>query len=322
MNCYKCTAPITKENQSREHIINSTIGGVTHSWELLCIDCNKDFGATIDTELSKQLSELAILLDINVERPPDDPKVMMATASGEEKQVGRGMKPHAELSFPAAGKKVTLFASEAKYPKLVKSKQSELSRKDEVIFVESTRLPDKQKYFIKHKLKDEKGNRLFGGRLFFRSVVKITLNYYLSEGYDPAYAAEIIRFVKGEEVGNPHFYFFSSAYQVHDLQAGEVSHIIHLRGDVQNKVLYAYIELFNFDNAIVIFSMDYKGEEFMQTYCRDVLLDSEIEKNIKIKLGRPHFEALDQISRDYYEPYVARYNRILQIIESRQLLDS
>jgi hypothetical protein len=45
-----------------------------------------------------------------------------------------------------------------------------VSENEPYIFAESTELPDKQLYYIKHKRADDQGNRLSGGREFFRSI--------------------------------------------------------------------------------------------------------------------------------------------------------
>lgn len=129
----------------------------------------------------------------------------------------------------------------------------------------------------------------------------------------------MIAFIKGELKDYPHYYYFPSTYNTHELQDDEASHILYLRGDLKNGVLYAYIELFNFENALIIFDMDYKGVDFEDTYALDTLSGKTIDKKITIRLTRNHFEALALISDNFYAQYVNGYNRILKLIESRQL---
>lgn len=319
-SCYSCGDPIDKSNISFEHIINNGIGGSIGSNDLLCRGCNGEFGETIDRELSQQLGVIAILLDIKRDRKSNERSVTMVTASGKTKEVGPGMRPYTKLSFPAAEKQIELFTSEKKYPKLVRNKTRELSKKQKVIFIESTELPTKEKYFIKNRFYDEAGYRQFGGFTMLRSVVKMCVNRYISRGYDPKYCQSAIAFIKGKEKPNPHYYFFPKNASPHELTGGEVSHILHICGDRRNRVIYCYIELFNFENAIVMFDMDYDGEDFSDTYAIDTFSGEEIAKKINIRLARNHFEDLHFISSNFEEDYVSRYNRILQIIESRQVV--
>ncbi|RYZ90714.1 MAG: HNH endonuclease [Proteobacteria bacterium] len=305
-NCYACTKPITRENHSLEHIFNNSIGGSLSSRELLCKTCNERFGDTIDAELSGQLGDLAALLEIKRDRKTAEQPITMISESGHIKQVGPGMRPHARLSFPAAEKKVELFASESKYAKLVRDKTKELSKKQEVVFVESTELPTTEKYYIKNKFHDGDGFRRFGGFQMHRSVVKMCVNRYLYKGYDPVYCQLPIAFVDGNEKPYIHFYYFPTHYHIHELRDGEVSNIIHIRGDRRNGVVYAYIEIFNFENALVIFDMDFEGEDFEDTYAIDTFSGEEIEKKITIRLTRNHFEDLHLIARDFDREYIGR----------------
>lgn len=145
------------------------------------------------------------------------------------------------------------------------------------------------------------------------------LNMYLFKGYDIQSCGEVIAFIKGSKEDNIHFYYFPNNYNIHELGPDEVSHIIHLRGDKQYRILYAYIELFNFENAIVVFNMDYNGPEIKETYSKDLLNNKELDKNITIRLTRQHFEDLHLISGSFLKSYTNRYQRVLDIIGNRQM---
>jgi len=317
IKCYACKESL-ENGRSFEHIINNSIGGHEGFYDLLCKKCNERFGDTIDKELSGQLRDLGILLDIKRDRALDEPKIKMSTADGQIKEVGFGMKPHIKLSFPTKDKHVEIFTTDNKYKGLVRAKTRELSKDGTVTFVESTELPTKEKYYLKNDFSQGDGFRKFGGPLMHRSVAKICVNRYLARGYEPKYCAGIIQFIKGNLKPYPHFYYFPTTYTIHKLQKGEVSHVIYLRGDTRNRVLYAYIELFNFENSLVIFDMEYSGEDFTDSYIWDTLIGKEVEKNISIRLTRNHLEDLDLICQDFYNPYVQRFNNLLQIIEQRQ----
>lgn len=144
-----------------------------------------------------------------------------------------------------------------------------------------------------------------------RAIAKICLNYYLSKGYPKEYIGLVRDFVRGG--GEPVSCYYLPSVDIH--AAGEVSHIIHLHGG--GGVLYAYIELFNMLNRVVVFSMDYAGEDIHVTYCRDVVLNKELARSITFQLGRKELEELK------VAPAASdvRYARLMKIIESRSGID-
>jgi hypothetical protein len=142
-----------------------------------------------------------------------------------------------------------------------------------------------------------------------RAIAKICLNYYLSKGYPKEYCEPVKAFVRGG--GEPVSHYYLPSVDIH--ATGEVSHIIHIHGG--GGVLYAYIELFNMLNRVVVFSMDYAGEDIHVTYCRDVVFHRELTKSVDFRLGRLELEGLREV-----EPSSVRYERLMGIIESRRKL--
>ena len=324
MNCYGCDLILSATNASDEHIINNSIGGRIKSKKLLCKKCNENFGATIDRELEEQIGMLTDLLGIKRQRAKNNVYIRMYADDGEMKVVGTKMKPHNKLTVHVdENTKVDLFETGEKFDKLKNKKLRELENKlnEKVEYIESTELPNKKLFRFKNKLTDENCNIAFGGKDFFRAIAKISLNYYLRRGYERAYCKKIIEFVKGEINNDCAYFYFPSPvhYQVHDLGEGEVSHIVHLRGNVDNKILYSYVELFNCQNVLILYDMNYTGPAINDTYAFDLLEGQPIIKEIKIKLARHHFEILDLISLDSGKEHEAKFIRLIKIIEKRQL---
>lgn len=142
-----------------------------------------------------------------------------------------------------------------------------------------------------------------------RAIAKICLNYYLSKGYPKEYTGLVKAFVQGAK--EPVSFYYLPVSDIHE--EDEVSHIIHLHGG--GGVLYAYIELFNMLNRVIIFSMDYAGKDIHVTYCRDVVKSKELAKGVTFQLGKQELEGLRGI-----EASDVRYKRLLKIIESRRAL--
>jgi hypothetical protein len=324
MDCYNCGILIDETNVSEEHIINNSIGGRLKSKGLLCKKCNEGFGGTIDRELEEQIGMLTDLLGVKRERPKSRVYIPMYADDGEMKVVGVKMKPHGRLTVHVDENiEVNLYESDEKFDKLKDKKQKELEKKHNAKFeyIESTELPNKKKFRFKNKLTDEHWNIAFGGKDFFRAIAKISLNYYIRRGYEKAFCSKVIAFVKGEINNDLAYFYFPSPvhYQVHDLGNDEVSHIIHIRGDQNSRILYAYVELFNCQNVLIIYDMNYTGPAINDTYAFDLMTGKEIIKEVTIKLGRHHFEILDLIAMDAGKEHVAKFNRLERIIEKRQL---
>ena len=153
---------------------------------------------------------------------------------------------------------------------------------------------------------------------YYRAIAKIALTYYLSRGHQRQYCNKVKAFVKGESKEPIFHYYFPSNEVVHPLEEDEVSHVIHICGSKEIGALYAYVELFNMENIIIIFSMDYDGEEINDTYSRDVIKNIDLVKNIELRLARHHLEHLQNTGTEMRRKLIVRSERLLGIIESRQ----
>lgn len=163
-----------------------------------------------------------------------------------------------------------------------------------------------------------KKNRSFDGSVgYFRSIAKICLNYYLSKGYARQFCEAIKTFIRGENENLPCFYYAPESPVVSDLADDEVSHIIHLHGSKETGLLYAYIELFNVQNLVVIFSKTYDGEDINATYSRDIIRDEETNRKVSVNLKRGQTEQLESSSAAMEEKLFPRFERLLQIIQNR-----
>ncbi|MRG44100.1 hypothetical protein GFS24_03195 [Chitinophaga sp. SYP-B3965] len=146
-----------------------------------------------------------------------------------------------------------------------------------------------------------------------RAIAKICLNYYLSKGYPKQYCDRVRAFVKGESVAEDILHDYLPLNE--EPSDNEVSHIVHLHGSKDTGVLYAYIELFNMQNKIIIFSMDYTGDDIDVTYCRDVVRNVELPRKMDFKLSRNDLEGLKDVVVSNF-----RYERLMKIIDPNIIL--
>jgi len=82
-HCALCGALLTKQADSKEHIIPNAIGGRKTVKGFICKTCNSEKGASWDTELAKQLAHLSLFFNISRQRGNVQPQVYQ-TISGEE----------------------------------------------------------------------------------------------------------------------------------------------------------------------------------------------------------------------------------------------
>jgi len=318
--CYNCNSILTNTNKSVEHIINNSIGGRSKSINLICNECNLLFGNLIDKELADQIGIFADLLAVKRDRTKEGTKIQLANKNGELRLVGLGMMPLVRLTVNINGEKKNNFINEIKYQEVLQKRIKELSKKFKKIeYKEGFEKPPKESLFIQNSLSRSPQEIGFGGINYFRSVAKIALNFYLSKKPNRQFCKDLISFVVTGLGVCPVYFFYPTNIQPHNLYNDEVSHIIHIKGSSIYKFLYAYIELFNMQNFIVILNMDYTGEDVNITYAYDLLRNTELHKDVSIRINRAHLENMNLISLDTKSNMSYYYNRLIKIIESRQL---
>ena len=90
--CLLLDVPITRENNSRAHVIPSALGGRLKPWDILCRDANTRLGDTIDLALIEALHPL--MSRLNGSRDPGANQPMtMTDASGTTYVVSFARRP-------------------------------------------------------------------------------------------------------------------------------------------------------------------------------------------------------------------------------------
>jgi hypothetical protein len=270
--CYSCKAILNKANSSFEHIIPNSIGGIKKSRRLLCRACNTEYGLTIDAALAEDFENLVAFL--NLERDRAKPYIIKNTKArdGERYHLEDGriqvpVKPsikieNRQLSIIGRDRKqVMQIASglKRKYPE-IDLDELEKNFSDEDVFIQSDLVIDLS----------------VGSEAFMRSVAKIAVNYYLMKARGTSHLTRVINIIKGiEEKGHDiHHYNLPTGIW----QAGEVSHIIMVKGDTHLNRLYAQVILFNTYYYVVNLCDNYDGEAVDYFYRYDVLGKKKFRK--------------------------------------------
>ena len=151
----------------------------------------------------------------------------------------------------------------------------------------------------------------------FRAVCKCAVNYFMYNNGKIEYIKPLINFIKGTEAKDIVWMHYKD--NLYDLNDDDCFHILHLRGDSLERILYCYVDYFNVYKYIVLLNDSYDGEEIDSTYSFDVLESKVIEKEFLVHYDRNTL--LDFfINKDAkpFERIEQCINRIMAISEKRQ----
>lgn len=287
--CYSCKVQLESDNVSVEHIIPNAFGGRLKSNKLLCKKCNNIFGLGIDFELNKQILLGSMM---NVPRERGQAQNLNATNLNGKKVSfdpinriveAKASKPRefidvdGQLTYEVEGTKAIkefLKARRKEYPHLTneqfEKKVTHFSNPHEEV-----------------SIPDGHGFKPLTDPDSYRAIAKIAVNYYVHITTEFSLIEEAIKFIKGDDL-NKKIIVFNNYKQTRDelgLELNETSHIIYLKGNYSERILYCYVELFNVYNFIIILNEDYNGRDLDQQYRFDlnhqILIDDQIKLDLK-----------------------------------------
>jgi len=276
-------AELQKKDRYNEHIILNAIGGKLTSRDLLCRECAEELD-DIDKVLTYSLNLIGLLLNIKRDRLENPSEKGTRTDTGEKIYIAAGGKPVPIQSkpviekFPNNNVRIT-----GKDNKQLKDYLKSLKRKG---FLTDSAIEDILKT-AQHRQElitspiDIK--LIFGDDKCFRSVCKMAINYYIYNQGNPSFIKHLIPYIKDGECSDCVWYYYPEN-PVHNNQ--EFIHTLFIKGDPDEKILYAYIELFNTFNLIVMLSDFYDGTAIQKSYSFDVISRQVVELDLNIQLCR------------------------------------
>ncbi len=284
MNCYVCNTEITKSNETYEHIIINAAGGRLKSKKLICIKCNSNFGETIDNKLAEQLNSLANILMVNRHRGDPKPIVAIKKPTGEKYTLEVGGKP--KLTKPTIEKTIdgdiTNFSISARYKKELREIVTGIAKKYPYFDVEEAiKTAQIQEKYLEEALHF---NISIGGDEVFRAVCKCATNFFVYSKGDSSQIKHLIPYLKGEEVVE--IIWFHYQKNLYKLEQDECTHIIHLIGKKDERILYCYVDFFNTFKYLVLLNDKFEGQDIKETYCFDLLNLIPIYKDVIIDYDR------------------------------------
>lgn len=156
----------------------------------------------------------------------------------------------------------------------------------------------------------------------FPSIVKTAVKYYLDSFHDTVTIQHLIPYVKGEKACTDVLYLYILKDLPYSTDAQQVTHMIHLEGYLDTKLLYAAMEYFGIYFYLVVLDSDYHGEDINKTYAYDMVAGKEVERDFTLKLSMADLEAFRNQSQEEYEKNLQcvheRANMVTEIWDKRQ----
>ena len=323
--CYICGSELTEENQSDEHIILNAIGGHLHSHTILCKKCNNDLGEKAVSRLAEDLSFFTDMLQVRNNRQ-NPHKQRMMDKDGHEvvvKDAGRYLelrKPSIKKGKSGEGTHVNIIARNTKelsglLRRLVKEGTVSQENADKI----------SSKAEIK-KYKPVLTKRTVISEEAFPSIIKSAVNYYMDSYHDLNTIKQLIPYIKGEKDAKEVLFLHHFKDLPYITNSKEVTHMIHLEGHKETKLLYAMMEYYGIYVYIVVLNQNYQGPDINKTYAYDVIEGKKIERNFALTLTLKDLtDFRDLPNEEYlgYLPYIKnRADNVMKIWEQRNDADA
>ncbi len=316
--CYLCENEITKENETEEHIILNAIGGTLKSKNLICKQCNSKLGNDIDSILADQLNYLSNLLNIKRDRYQVPNLEAKSTSTGENILLKPGGKPI--MKFPIKyeytdennQKRISV-----KSPNIKQARKmlTGLKRRCNQIDIEKTLSEAKlEQRFLNENYKISiaiEGNKLFP------SICKMGINLYMLNGGSREFIKHLIPYILGKEnLDCVQFYY-------HDMDVilkneDEVLHSIIIKSDTTQRLLLAYIELFNCYKFVVLLNENYSGSDFSASYYFDVIERREVKKHNNFSTSKSEILSLVKSYTLPINEIITEIQKILNLAYKKQ----
>ena len=315
-NCYMCGVELDDNNRTEEHIILNAIGGVLKSKNLICKQCNSNFGDEIDSRLAKQLQPFSVLMNVDRDRGKTPPIEAVRSSNNEKILVYPGGKPGSskpEVCFfeDNGQKRYHVVARDRKEMnqiyKGIKKKYPSATITDTGETIENIN----EKITIEYDL---------GGEAL-ESVCKTAIGYYVHIGGKQEHIQSFINRFKKHDVWDLCNFCYTEEISIGKSEDG-IFHSIAIVGDPQQKLLYAYIEFFNYYHVLVLLNDDYIGENFRKVYCYNLIKKRESEAFFDVFVTREMVSAiLSKALPDYGKPLVRELQSTVRQIEIKNSID-
>ncbi|WP_165772913.1 HNH endonuclease [Malaciobacter marinus] len=280
--CFLCNAIITKDNNTKEHIIPNALGGIKKVEGFICNNCNNETGHKWDSKFTKQLNYFSHFFRIKKERGKVQ-KQELITSSGKkylEDLEGNLVPRHPTITKSKLDNNTTQFNIQVRDFNELDSQLKSLKKKYSELNIEEL----KKKAKIEHSYLDEPFivNGTIGGKEEGKSVVKTVLSFCFSIGIEPTDCDEALEYLINDGVLS--FGYYNEREVIKNRPAKKPLHIIHIEAIPDENLLIGYIEYFSIYKILVCLSRKYNGKKVSKSYAIDPTKAKEI-KHLNIDIS-------------------------------------
>jgi hypothetical protein len=310
--CFKCNVELNELNRSVEHIIPNAVGGRLKSKDLLCQACNTQFGKTLDTEVTKDFSGIATLLNINRERNdvppvegllPDNTKILISPD-------GKPSIKNPEFSKIETSEGTQVHFSARNEEEMTKFIKGFCTKHPHFEPAQLVGLIQRSSGYLNDKVKVQ---FKFGGNNCFRGILKIALEFRLLRVGRPSNLSPLIQLLMSG-TSQLTCVFYSHDFDPFGADKEDVvTHSISLVGSKAQGLVYAHVVLFSFFRAFVILEETYDGVDFAEAYIQNAITGKEIPVHIHRTASRNEIEARRLLSDWPPRCFESELNRVVGV---------
>lgn len=283
--CALCDNDITKENDTKEHLIPNAIGGRRKVKGFICGICNNTSGDVWESELAKQLNPLSLFFGISRERG-EAPSQLFETTGGDKLKLN--FRGSMDIEKPVYSE--TPLESEAGVQIQIKARSMPEARrmlqgvKRKYPQVDLNELLDNAKSESSYCSDMLKFNLSFGGHEAGRSIVKSALALAVSSGIPAEVCVEAKNYLRNEESEACFGYFYDSDL-VKNRPEGTPFHCVSIKGCSETKQVIGYVEYFGVQRVVLCLSDSYEGEGISSTYAINPITGEELSLAVELSLS-------------------------------------
>lgn len=296
--CSLCDVILTKENNSKEHIIPNAIGGKRKISGFICKNCNNLYGQKWDNCLAEQLNYFCVSLDIKRDRG-NAPDEIIKNVNGEEYRLKSSgvLEPRKTHFVEDVKDNVLNIKLMSPNKKVLQKNLKGLKRK--YPHLEVDKIAEDAKVIKKYNDASFSHSFDFQGKLLKNSVLKTVFSFLKFNRVHEIYLNILKKYLLGSEKIGIACNFLYKKDIVKNREDNKIFHCVSIYGSSQDHKLLAYVEFFGFLRYGIILSEEYHGENVADTYAINPITGKEIDVRIDFQW---HQDEINKIkSNEYYD---------------------
>lgn len=289
--CTLCGNFLTKENNSREHLIPSAIGGRKKIKGFICKSCNNRTGAAWDAPLANTFQKFSLFIGIRRDKGIT-PFAKIETMGGKSHCLHSDgtrtlTKPQYNLTRTENGVEVSIQASSKEDLSNLRKrleKENDLSKADISKLFDGVEFT--QTYSDDPALIDLQVNLDLCGQ----SLVKSVLALAHDSEVEPASFEQALYHLKNADAASIVGFYYHDDLVVNRPE-DQIFHCIAVQGNPETKQLIGYVEYFRCLRVLVCLSNQYEGGKFSNSYAINPVSGHTLSIEVNLNLSRQEVAA-------------------------------